>query len=162
IFSRPCATTAIGRRINPLGRTPNRATLRDGQRLPRPSKTRRPMMAVPSFRDLANKANAQKSTGPRTEAGKAKSRMNGLKHGLCCVEVVPEADREEYEARCARWVVEQGPEADADVLNLRRAVKAAMQLDRCGRREAKLVDQQYRKLLETKAAEAQEVIMRTL
>ncbi|QEH38486.1 hypothetical protein OJF2_70890 [Aquisphaera giovannonii] len=31
----------------------------------------------------ANRRNAQKSTGPRTKAGKARSRLNGLKHGLC-------------------------------------------------------------------------------
>jgi len=30
----------------------------------------------------ANRANAQKSTGPRTEAGKARSRLNSRKHGL--------------------------------------------------------------------------------
>ena len=30
----------------------------------------------------ANKANAQKSTGPRTQQGKARSRLNSRKHGL--------------------------------------------------------------------------------
>jgi hypothetical protein len=30
----------------------------------------------------ASRANAQKSTGPRTEAGKAASRFNALKHGI--------------------------------------------------------------------------------
>lgn len=31
---------------------------------------------------LANRANAQRSTGPRTETGKAASRRNALKHGI--------------------------------------------------------------------------------
>jgi hypothetical protein len=30
----------------------------------------------------ANRANAAKSTGPRTEAGKAKASQNALRHGL--------------------------------------------------------------------------------
>jgi hypothetical protein len=41
--------------------------------------TRRPI----SERKLqANRANAKRSTGPRTEAGKAVSRRNALKHGI--------------------------------------------------------------------------------
>ena len=33
-------------------------------------------------RVVANRAHAQKSTGSRTEAGKARSRANAVKHGL--------------------------------------------------------------------------------
>src|SRR5271170_831831 len=36
----------------------------------------------------ANRANAAKSTGPRTAAGKAVSKMNGLTHGIFAREVV--------------------------------------------------------------------------
>ncbi len=42
-------------------------------------------MAAPKSspaRIAANRANARKSTGPRTEAGKARSRANAVKHGL--------------------------------------------------------------------------------
>ena len=44
----------------------------------------------------ANRANAQRSTGPRTEEGKEKSARNALNHGLCAERVViDEEDREE-------------------------------------------------------------------
>ena len=33
----------------------------------------------------ANQRNAQQSTGPRTDAGKARTRQNALRHGLCAV-----------------------------------------------------------------------------
>jgi len=34
-------------------------------------------------RAAVNKANAQKSTGPRTAAGKQRSSLNALRHGSC-------------------------------------------------------------------------------
>jgi len=56
----------------------------------------------------ANRANAQRSTGPRTEAGKSASAQNGLKHGLCAKEaVLPYEEREGWEGLLAdlkeRW-----------------------------------------------------------
>ena len=36
----------------------------------------------------ANQANAKRSTGPKTEAGKARSRMNSRKHGLTAEVIV--------------------------------------------------------------------------
>ena len=36
----------------------------------------------------ANRANAEKSTGPKTAEGKAMSRMNAIKHGILSREVV--------------------------------------------------------------------------
>ena len=45
----------------------------------------------------ANRANARKSTGPRTDAGKAASRNNAYRHGMCARTVLmPGEDAEAY------------------------------------------------------------------
>ncbi|MDX2037596.1 MAG: hypothetical protein SFX72_13165 [Isosphaeraceae bacterium] len=97
-------------------------------------------MAVSEKQLLANRENAKRSTGPRTPEGKAVSRTNALRHGLCA-EVVPlpdedpvalEADRRAFveeiapRGRMARRYAEQ---AYADFLRLirfERAEDAAM------------------------------------
>ena len=49
----------------------------------------------------ANHANAQLSTGPRTEEGKQVSRLNGLRHGLTGqVSIMTEDNRREHDAFC--------------------------------------------------------------
>lgn len=45
----------------------------------------------------ANRKNAQKSTGPRTPAGKSIASMNAVKHGLSArMPVVPAEDTDEF------------------------------------------------------------------
>jgi hypothetical protein len=61
------------------------------------SKTDKKTKSEPSERKIeANQKNAQKSTGPTTEEGKAASRRNGQTHGLC-VQVVPVIEGEDLE-----------------------------------------------------------------
>jgi len=53
---------------------------------------------------IANKRNAQKSTGPKTEAGKDKSRRNALKHGLAGNGIVlPTEETEVVAGRYDHW-----------------------------------------------------------
>ncbi|RUL86966.1 hypothetical protein TsocGM_15115, partial [Tautonia sociabilis] len=56
----------------------------------------------------ANRRNAQQSTGPRTDEGKARSRANGLRHGMAAEVLVPEEDRTAYEQILERWRREAG------------------------------------------------------
>lgn len=56
-------------------------------------------MNLSELQALANLANAQKSTGPRSEAGKQKSSLNAMKHGLTGqVVVLPEDNMAAYNA----------------------------------------------------------------
>ncbi len=64
-------------------------------------------MATSEARIRANQANAQKSTGPKTEEGKERSRANSLKHGMTGAGVVMvEADAAEVQRRFAAFAEE--------------------------------------------------------
>ncbi len=78
----------------------------------------------------ANRRNAARSTGPKSEAGKAKSRANATTHGLAS-ETVQESGRSEaFEARRAAWGAEQGPLGESAGWALDRAVAASLRIER--------------------------------
>ena len=61
-------------------------------------------------RAAVNKANAQKSTGPRTEAGKQRSSLNALRHGLTGQTVVlPTEDHSAYQRHSHAFLDEYQP-----------------------------------------------------
>jgi hypothetical protein len=63
----------------------------------------------------ANKANAQKSTGPRTRAGKDRSRFNSRKHGLTAkLLVIGDEDPAEFEDLRAALIKQYEPQGPAE------------------------------------------------
>jgi hypothetical protein len=65
---------------------------------PRPNGHDRAADPAALHRASVNKANAQKSTGPRTEAGKQRSKLNALRHGLTGHTIVlPTEDHDAYQ-----------------------------------------------------------------
>ncbi len=95
--------------------------------------TTRPISAA---RLAANRANAQKSTGPRTEAGKAISRLNGLTHGCAAATaVLPGENAEELQARVETWFEELDARSDTERTLVETAVHAAWRVERCRKAE---------------------------
>lgn len=80
--------------------------------------------ATSPARRAANRANARKSTGPRTQAGKARSRANAVTHGLFCRRLLVSSAS----------LRERPEESDA----LHQAWRS--ELKPCGRRESDLVE----------------------
>ena len=85
----------------------------------------------------ANKRNAQKSTGPRTQGGKATSRLNSLKHGLLSREVLlPGEDASALEELREHLRAELQPVGELEGLLVERITASFWRLRRLGRVEA--------------------------
>ena len=64
----------------------------------------------PAKRRAANRANAQKSTGPKSEEGKNKLKMNAVSHGLTAqTTIMTDEDRIRYNAFCASMLAHLAP-----------------------------------------------------
>ena len=73
----------------------------------------------------ANRANAQKSTGPRSAEGKSASRFNALKHGIDAASVIiPGEDPAEYEALAAHYLDEYHPQSPSESFHVDAMLRA--------------------------------------
>jgi hypothetical protein len=85
---------------------------------------------------FANRANALRSTGPRTEEGKTASSLNSLNHGLASKQLVlPHESREDYEALHASFTKDYKPANATERELVRRMADAWWRLQRAYRVE---------------------------
>ena len=83
-------------------------------------------------RQIANRANAKKSTGPKSAEGKAKSSLNALKHGLRAEQLIlPNEDPQVFQATVDDWIDALQPADAAESALVERAAMADWRLKRC-------------------------------
>jgi len=89
----------------------------------------------------ANRANARRSTGPRTEAGKARSRMNALRHGLRAETVVlAHEDRAAFEELHADLRADLAPAGALEALLVEQIAAGAWRMRRAWQTERELIE----------------------
>jgi hypothetical protein len=82
-------------------------------------------------RTAINRANSQHSTGPRTEAGKRRSSLNALRHGLTAASaVLPFEDRTAYEDHRRRFFDEYQPATPTETQLVQELVDTSWRLNR--------------------------------
>ena len=96
---------------------------------------------VPNGHDRAaiNRANAQKSTGPRTAAGKQRSALNALRHGLTGHTIVlPFEDQSAYQRHSQSFLDEYRPKGATETQLVQSLLDSAWQLNRSAAVETNL------------------------
>ena len=84
----------------------------------------------------ANRRNAQKSTGPKTEKGKARAKLNAVTHGMTArtiIPVLPQEDPKELEDRIQQAITAMKPRNPLELDLVCRAVRLAGEIDRAER-----------------------------
>jgi hypothetical protein len=90
---------------------------------------------------LANRQNAQKSTGPRTPQGKAVASQNSLKHGLSTQQaVIGLESREEFDLYREQFLEELAPQTPVESMLAERIVTLSWRLKRSLRIQTQTID----------------------
>jgi hypothetical protein len=105
----------------------------------------------------ANRQNALKSTGPKTPEGKDAVRLNAMKYGLLCQEVLlPGEDEEALRELSDHLWTELKPVGEMENLQVDRIIASHWRLRRLGRLEAGIFAwERYEELAERAEREAQ-------
>jgi len=89
----------------------------------------------------ANRQNAQKSTGPKTDEGKAAVSQNAVKHGLFAAEaVIKGEDPAEYQAYHDQFLAELDPVGVVETMLADRFVSLVWRLKRAERMQNQAID----------------------
>jgi hypothetical protein len=90
----------------------------------------------------ANQANAEHSTGPRTEEGKARSSQNAIKHGAFAKSIVLSGEsQEEFDAMHDGFIKDHNPEGETERGLVRGLTETQWRLNRLRCCEAAAMDQ---------------------
>jgi hypothetical protein len=89
----------------------------------------------------ANRANARKSTGPRTQAGKARSRLNSRKHGLTAkMLIIAGENADDFDELRAELLEEHNPQSSLECELVERLAGILWRLRRVPLFEAAIID----------------------
>jgi hypothetical protein len=88
----------------------------------------------------ANRQNAQKSTGPKTDEGKAAVSQNAVKHGLFAESVITGEDPAEYEAFHDNMLAELAPVGMVELMLAERVVSLWWRLRRAERMQNQVIE----------------------
>src|ERR1700675_317595 len=90
-------------------------------------------------RAAINRSNAQKSTGPRTEAGKQRSKLNALRHGLTGQTVVlPTEDHSAYERHSQSFLNQYHPKDATETQLVQSLIDTSWRMNRAATVETNL------------------------
>ena len=111
-------------------------------------------MPTSEARIKANKANAARSTGPRTPEGKQRSRRNGLKHGMTGQGIViADEDLAEVESRNAALQKELAPKSVMGAILVGQMATLSVRMERGAEQEFAAVASRVRHASEVFDAE---------
>ena len=95
----------------------------------------------------ANRRNAQKSSGPKTEKGKARVRYNAFKHGMNARTIMPgltHEDPDQLREKTLRLINDLQPSNEAELDQVRQAARLTLAIERADRFEMAHMNQRIR------------------
>ncbi len=109
---------------------------------PIPTPIPNPQPLIPDQRTRANRANALLSTGPRSAAGKQRSSLNAVRHGLTAASpILPSEDPAAYQHHCRQFLHEYQPATPTESHLTQELADTAWRLIRIPLLEAELLSQ---------------------